>query len=615
MASGKSDKTRIEVENDDFEEETTTSDYLLVSGSASSTIKSDFTSLSRPNLSIRGSDFTGMDTPSVLSIADPETGSDDVSEMLDELQLGDSLAKGNIPKDKPVKSGKKLCSNCVVDGKQTEATHLCKSCKPDGRYICHKCLQSHNRWSLDHFVVSLSVEDESSVRSGKETNEDSSELIAPQEHLPYFQDEVISNKPEDADSSELIIPQEQLPNFQDKLISNIPEVTDSSELIISQEHLPNIQDEVISNIPEVTDIRECLNIDTREVSEFQEKLISDTSKTETESNQNYRPNSVEQEPDRSGTLHHPKIRRLRGDYYGLEKDINNAQKKGKPRFYDDKLYREIVQDQRYKYPSQTTDKSFTKYGTYSIRTDADTKPCFVTGTCQLQDGRIVITDSENCRLKILDPNRFKVTASRKLQSNPCSISYMKEKNVVIAFADCEVAIVDILEEIEIRSSFKIKHVCKGLAYGNGSLYVCTGHMIEIYSETGDMKTSLQPISTDVKIRCPTSINISKNGDIIYVSDKDKGIVVMDEEGHILNTISDNVYEPNLLCLDVSGKLFATEMSSCRVLKVDPEIGNVKQVIREVCQKDYPISLCHERIFNRLIVGVWQSDSIHVFTCS
>ncbi|XP_045176773.2 uncharacterized protein LOC123537202 [Mercenaria mercenaria] len=543
MASGKSDKTRTEIKNVDFEDETTTSDYLLVSGSPSSTLRSDITSFSRSYLSIRGSEITGMDTPSVSSIADPETGSDDVSEMFDELRLRDSLAKGDISKNKPVKTEKKVCSNCDVDGIQTEATHLCKSCKPDGRYICHKCLQSHNRWSLDHFVVSLSVED---GRSGKETNEDSSELITSQEHF--------------------------------------------------------------------ADIREILNSDTREVSEFQEKL-SGTSKVETESNKNYKPNSVEQEPDRSGTLHHPKIRRLRGDYYGLENDFKNAQKRDRPRFYDDKLYREILQDQRYKCPSETTDESFIKYGTYSIRTDADTKPCFVTGTCQLQDGRIVITDSENCRLKVLDPNRFKVTASHKLQSNPCSISYMKENKVSVAFANCEVAIVDILEEIEIRSSFKIKHVCKGLAYDNGSLYVCTGHMIEIYSETGDKKTSLQPASTDVKIRCPTSISISKNGGIIYVSDKDKGIVIMDEEGHILNTISDNVYEPNALCLDMSGKIFTTEMNSGRVLKVDPENGNVKQVVREVCQKDYPISLCHERIFNRLIVGVWRSDSIHVFTCS
>ncbi|XP_045176261.2 uncharacterized protein LOC123536849 [Mercenaria mercenaria] len=536
MASGKSDKIRNEQEDGDFEDETLSSDYLIISGSTSSTIRSDVT-ISRSYLSIRGSEITGTDTPSFLSVSDPETSYDDVSTMFDELQHEDDLADEDISKDRPYQSGKKLCSNCVVDGKQTEATHLCKGCRPDGRYICHKCLQSHNRWSLDHFVISLSVEEESSVRSRKENNEDSNELITSEEHIMNYLDEVL---------------------------------------------------------------------------EFQENATNDTRKTETKTGKI--TNAVEQESDRSGTLHHPKIRRFRGGVYDNDKAVQIAEKRDRPRFYDDKLYREIIQDQRYKYHLQATGKNFTKYGTYSVRTDTDTKPCFVTGTCQLPDGRLVMTDSENCRLKILDPNIFEVTASRKLQSNPCLICYMTENKVAIAFTNCDVAIIDILEDIEVRGSFRIKHLCKGLSYGNGNLYVCSTHMIEIYSEKGDRKTLLQLASTDVEIRCPASINLSKNGSIIYVSDIEKGIIAMDVEGHILNIISDNVYEPNVLCLDVSGNIFATEMNSGRVLNVDPDNGSVKQVVREVCQKDYPISLCHERVFNRLIVGVWRSDNIHVFSC-
>lgn len=81
------------------------------------------------------------------------------------------VSQGNIPRDtvssddyqqsadnedKSIPIVKDYCAYCINKQNFHEATHHCENCGPFGRYMCQKCLASHNDFTINHSVKSLS---------------------------------------------------------------------------------------------------------------------------------------------------------------------------------------------------------------------------------------------------------------------------------------------------------------------------------------------------------------------------------------------------------------------------------------------------------------------------
>jgi hypothetical protein len=280
------------------------------------------------------------------------------------------------------------------------------------------------------------------------------------------------------------------------------------------------------------------------------------------------------------------------------------------RFYKDEFYPSIAHELRTKQRCRT-DGQLQKYGMYSIRTSSDTKTCAITGIVQLENEKMLLADSENCNLKILNEETFKIIVSRELPSNPYLMSFAKENKVIIACINSEFYLVDFEDDKDIQKLFEIKHLFKCIAVARDEVWGCTSDTIEVYSLTGAEISKFKPTGvTNIEDMC-----VSKEGDIIYCADEKKGIVAINKHGTVVDIISENLCKPHRVCLSPEGYIFVTEKNTDRVMKVDIQRKDAIQTGREeVFTNNSPISLCHEKTNNRLIVALWQSDKIHVYTC-
>jgi tricorn protease-like protein len=246
-----------------------------------------------------------------------------------------------------------------------------------------------------------------------------------------------------------------------------------------------------------------------------------------------------------------------------------------------------------------------------MRTNSNTKTCAITGIVQQENKTVLFADSENNELKIMNEETFNIIVTRELPNNPYLMCFVTENKVIIACINYEFHLVDLNADIDIQILFKIEHLFKSIACVKNELFGCTSDTVEVYSGTGKQISKFKPVDvTDIEDMC-----VSKEGDIIYCADEKKGLVVLDKHGTVVYIISENLCQPYRLCHGHQGYIFVTEKNSDRVMQIDIQRKKVEQIGRDDCYtKDSPVSLCHEKRNNRLIVAVWQSDEVHVYTC-
>lgn len=106
-------------------------------------------------------------------------------------------------------------------------------------------------------------------------------------------------------------------------------------------------------------------------------------------------------------------------------------------------------------------------GEFNVKTKNDTKPCFVTGMACLDDGRVVIVDYNNKRLKLFDKNYKFVT---DLEAPFCSWGVAFVEGKIVAVSNAYKIDLYIIEpkKIQISSkSFKVSGHCTDISYRNG----------------------------------------------------------------------------------------------------------------------------------------------------
>lgn len=62
------------------------------------------------------------------------------------LGKGSTLSSGREHNDKR-NHNKPCCISCFQEDEIREATHFCKTCGTDGKYICYQCLKYHERFT------------------------------------------------------------------------------------------------------------------------------------------------------------------------------------------------------------------------------------------------------------------------------------------------------------------------------------------------------------------------------------------------------------------------------------------------------------------------------------
>ncbi|XP_053390424.1 uncharacterized protein LOC128546207 [Mercenaria mercenaria] len=129
-----------------------------------------------------------------------------------------------------------------------------------------------------------------------------------------------------------------------------------------------------------------------------------------------------------------------------------------------------------------------------VRMQNDVERCYISDTCQLHDGTIILTDHYNKKVKWLDVN-YKVQCHCDLNSNPRDICCTTENEVAVKMNNNKVQFISVDSSLAILRDISIEGGGYwGMAYIAGDLWVSTGSGINVYNRSG---TLLKSISNNV----------------------------------------------------------------------------------------------------------------------
>ncbi|XP_053374059.1 uncharacterized protein LOC123532975 [Mercenaria mercenaria] len=206
--------------------------------------------------------------------------------------------------------------------------------------------------------------------------------------------------------------------------------------------------------------------------------------------------------------------------------------------------------------------SFEYKGTVDIKLDSDAKPCNVYGSCVLSDGSIVFADNSNKNLKLVDGVALTVLDYYNLKTEPWDMCCLDDKEVGVCLKN----------EKKVKF-FKVDH-----------------HQLVYKYEL--------------------SFSFGLYNRTIFVTDPGKGVICLDNSGHVLNTVTSEIGYAHGLAAAYDVKVFACGWMSENVILLNEKGEFENGVIEKGLTK--PQALCFSCNNGRLYVPNWKSDSVQIF---
>ena len=204
--------------------------------------------------------------------------------------------------------------------------------------------------------------------------------------------------------------------------------------------------------------------------------------------------------------------------------------------------------------------------TVSVAIEKDTKKCIVNEIANLADGRFLLSDSSNKRLKLFEKD-FKYIDHMDLPHSPYGVSSLERSSAVVSLPKEKIVqFVNLDPQISLINSIDVGEPCRGLSSFEGEVYVvcggmedeCQGH-IRIYSVSGEILRSIERDNFgNVLFTTPLGICVSKMSGNIHITDRKRGIISMKQSGELLPEFSDKaLLSPFGICEDDKRQLFVT----------------------------------------------------------
>ena len=217
-------------------------------------------------------------------------------------------------------------------------------------------------------------------------------------------------------------------------------------------------------------------------------------------------------------------------------------------------------------------KHVVKVGEFSVSGKEETFYCNITSSVVLSDGRIILADDSNCKLKMMS-GRFKMKGELKLDTNPLHLARVSDEEIVATLpGKREVQFVAVGPETLFKErSITTRLDCWGIDIIENIVVVTTGrdgHSVIFLEMNGkEINSYLLTSNADENIRCPVAVTSDKKTRLLYVTCSggawSKGCVIeMDLTGKILRSFLDpDIDTPRGCALDRHGKLYIPGLES------------------------------------------------------
>ncbi|KAH3693469.1 hypothetical protein DPMN_080902 [Dreissena polymorpha] len=254
---------------------------------------------------------------------------------------------------------------------------------------------------------------------------------------------------------------------------------------------------------------------------------------------------------------------------------------------------------------------------HNVRIPSDKDVCIMRGICVLPDGQVLIVDSKNQKVKLLN-QQYQVVSHWDVNARPVDICLITPSEVAVAVNTSKIHEVQFITvnhgKLVPGRKFQLQHECRGIGHHQGDLFVTSGQELYKYSLNGKLICSLyQDRSANYTVyKC----DVSPTGDRLYITSYYQ-LRTLARDGTLLATCTDPALGgPSGLHVTPAGQVLVCGDWPYTVQQVGWEgESKLATLATRRTREDgvrYPRSVCYSSTTSSIIVGQWLDDNIRVF---
>ncbi|XP_052229186.1 uncharacterized protein LOC127843152 [Dreissena polymorpha] len=249
---------------------------------------------------------------------------------------------------------------------------------------------------------------------------------------------------------------------------------------------------------------------------------------------------------------------------------------------------------------------------HNVFIPSDSETCLINAICVLPDGQVLVADSGNQKVKLLN-QQFQVVSHCGVTAWPWDMCVITPSEVAVSVNHGIQFITVNKTQLVPARKVQLEHDCKGIAHHQMDLFITSRKALYKYSLSGNLVCILyEDVSgPDTVYKCA----VSPTGDRLYIISYYKHkLLTLARDGTLLATYTDPALRsPTCLHVTPAGQVLVCGYRSHTVLQVgwegESKLANLATGEDEV---GYPWSVCYSSTTSSIIVGLMLSDNILVF---
>ncbi|XP_060600203.1 uncharacterized protein LOC132753719 isoform X2 [Ruditapes philippinarum] len=245
----------------------------------------------------------------------------------------------------------------------------------------------------------------------------------------------------------------------------------------------------------------------------------------------------------------------------------------------------------------------------NIRIKDDRKHCYISGSCILPSGEILLADDTNKKLKKLD-DMYNVKYVCDLPDCPRDVCYVGDHVAVVTLWS-KLQFVDTKRSMILIRSIDKDHGCHGLTCHGDQMYVRDLYgSVYSYSTDGIKQRIIYSLRKNI-YDYHENITVSNDGSKLYLPYENKLVTIDNNGNHLFTLNNEDIDFECGVCVDDQGYVYVNDMNG-NILQISEDGRTILQVITNVsCMKyAFPLTLTFDRKNKALIAAGW-SDTFRV----
>ena len=269
-----------------------------------------------------------------------------------------------------------------------------------------------------------------------------------------------------------------------------------------------------------------------------------------------------------------------------------------------------------------TGKEANEIGEFNAKSNEDAQDltCWFTGALFLPDGRIILADRTNRKLKLFTSN-FNAVSELVLSSKPWDVTVMSDKEIAVSLpTECRIQFVTVSPRtMTTTRMISTEEPCYGIHQVNGKIMAVT------YDGDPPNLKILSPEGQELTYVCvdedgftlfskPLYVASSPNGNDIFVADERLGCVIdLTENGELNFTYSAmDLGHAAGIAIDNDGNIYVCGNTSNSVHVLSPQGDRVKVLVTGE-NISYPRAIAYEPKEKKLLVTQGDKDVVKVYS--